>query len=97
MAQFGKLFVLRACPHGQVCRITAELCSAELKLEIVPSAGTSTLLTLDIQSGRFKATNPLNRTPCLVLDNGKVINDTFAICNYFIRRSGNKQLLGEGV
>lgn len=55
---------------------------------------------LDIQKGLnrqepYLKTNPAGQTPCLVLDDGSVVTEITAICEYLDEKFPGKKLMGE--
>ena len=45
----------------------------------------------------FRAINPMQRTPVLVLDDGTVLAESVAICRYFDELKPEPPLFGEGI
>jgi len=54
------------------------------------------LAKLEQKSESFRALNPLQRVPVLVLDDGTVITETMAICRYFEALHPEPNLFGRG-
>jgi glutathione S-transferase len=54
------------------------------------------LNTLEHKSPSFKALNPLQRVPVLVLDDGTIISESIAICRYFEALRPEPPLFGRG-
>jgi glutathione S-transferase len=54
------------------------------------------LAKLEQKSESFRALNPLQRVPVLVLDDGTVIAETMAICRYFEALHPEPNLFGRG-
>lgn len=55
---------------------------------------------IDIRAGDnrkapYLATNPAGQSPCLVLDNGDVVTEITAICEYLDEKFPGKKLMGE--
>ncbi|MDX2263627.1 MAG: glutathione S-transferase [Hyphomicrobiales bacterium] len=54
------------------------------------------IMKLDQRSEAFSALNPRQRVPVLVLDDGRVITESVAICRYFDALHPEPALLGRG-
>jgi glutathione S-transferase len=54
------------------------------------------MMTEDLTTGNFAALNPWHRVPVLVLDDGRTIAETVAICRYFEEISPEPPLFGSG-
>ncbi|CCB65538.1 MULTISPECIES: glutathione S-transferase family protein [unclassified Hyphomicrobium] len=54
------------------------------------------MMTEDLKSGDFAKLNPWHRVPVLVLDDGRTISETVAICRYFEEIKPEPPLLGVG-
>lgn len=54
------------------------------------------MMTEDLTSGDFAKLNPWYRVPVLVLDDGRAISETIAICRYFEEISPEPPLFGVG-
>jgi glutathione S-transferase len=54
------------------------------------------MMTEDLKSGDFAKLNPWHRVPVLVLDDGRTIAETVAICRYFEEIAPEPPLFGEG-
>jgi glutathione S-transferase len=52
--------------------------------------------TLQHKSAAFKAINPIQRVPVLVLDDGTIITESIAICHYFEELNPEPSLFGRG-
>jgi glutathione S-transferase len=52
--------------------------------------------SLQHKSAAFRAVNPLQRVPALVLDDGTVITESIAICRYFEELQPDPPLFGRG-
>jgi len=54
------------------------------------------MMTEDLKSGDFAKLNPWHRVPVLVLDDGRTIAETVAICRYFEEVAPEPPLFGVG-
>lgn len=54
------------------------------------------MMTEDLKSGDFAKLNPWHRVPVLVLDDGRTISETVAICRYFEEIKPEPPLFGVG-
>jgi glutathione S-transferase len=54
------------------------------------------MMTDDLKQGEFAALNPWHRVPVLVLDDGRTISETVAICRYFEEITPEPPLFGVG-
>lgn len=54
------------------------------------------MMTEDLKSGAFAKLNPWHRVPVLVLDDGRTIAETVAICRYFEEIAPEPPLFGIG-
>jgi glutathione S-transferase len=54
------------------------------------------MMTHDLKDGDFAMLNPWHRVPVLVLDDGRAISETVAICRYFEEVSPAPPLFGVG-
>lgn len=54
------------------------------------------MMTDDLKSGAFAKLNPWHRVPVLVLDDGRAISETVAICRYFEEVAPKPPLFGIG-
>jgi glutathione S-transferase len=54
------------------------------------------MMTDDLKSGDFAKLNPWHRVPVLVLDDGRTIAETVAICRYFEEIAPEPPLFGSG-
>lgn len=54
------------------------------------------MMTDDLKHGAFATLNPWHRVPVLVLDDGRAISETIAICRYFEEISPEPPLFGVG-
>ncbi|MFT3730964.1 MAG: glutathione S-transferase [Hyphomicrobium sp.] len=54
------------------------------------------MMTVDLTSGEFAKLNPWHRVPVLVLDDGRTISETVAICRYFEEIAPEPPLFGIG-
>ena len=54
------------------------------------------MMTADLTSGEFAKLNPWHRVPVLVLDDGRAISETVAICRYFEEIAPEPALFGTG-
>lgn len=54
------------------------------------------MMTDDLKSGDFAKLNPWHRVPVLVLDDGRTISETVAICRYFEELQPEPPLFGVG-
>ncbi len=54
------------------------------------------MMTDDLKSGDFAKLNPWHRVPVLVLDDGRAISETVAICRYFEEIQPDPPLFGVG-
>jgi glutathione S-transferase len=54
------------------------------------------IMTLQHKTPEYTAINPLQRLPALVLDDGRVITESMAICRYFETLQPDPALFGKG-
>lgn len=54
------------------------------------------MMTDDLKSGAFADLNPWHRVPVLILDDGRAISETVAICRYFEEIAPAPPLFGKG-
>ncbi|HML31154.1 MAG TPA: glutathione S-transferase [Hyphomicrobium sp.] len=54
------------------------------------------MMTDDLKSGAFANLNPWHRVPVLILDDGRAISETVAICRYFEEIAPEPPLFGVG-
>ena len=54
------------------------------------------MMTEDLKTGDFAGLNPWSRVPVLILDDGRTIAETVAICRYFEEVSPEPPLFGRG-
>ncbi len=52
---------------------------------------------LEQKAESFRAVNPLQRTPVLLLDDGTALSESVAICRYFEELKPDPPLFGEGI
>jgi glutathione S-transferase len=78
----------RAAPNPRRVRIFL----AEKGIEITYEERD--LMTGELKSQAFRRLNPWQRVPVLVLDDGRSISESVAICRYFEEKSPEPQLFG---
>ena len=54
------------------------------------------LMSSELKSESFTKLNPWQRVPILILDDGRVLSETVAICRYFEEINPKPALMGEG-
>lgn len=73
-------------------RVRVFLAEKGIAVQLVPVD----LAGMEHRSDSFRAINPLQRVPALVLDDGTVITESVAICRYFEELQPQPPLFGEG-
>lgn len=79
-----KLLFNDASPYARKCAVVAREKGLEDAVEIE---------RINVYETEFRDLNPLNKIPCLILDNGIGLFDSFAICDYFDRNGTGPMLI----
>ncbi len=84
-----KLFYSDASPYARKCAVVAQEKGMGDQVEID---------RVNVYEVEFREINPLNKIPCLVLDDGTGLFDSFVICDYLDRHGSGPTLIpGSGI
>ena len=84
-----KLYDTKGAPNAR--RVRMFLAEKGIEVDIIPMD----LLKGDNLSAEFKAKNPFAKVPVLELDDGTIISESVAICNYFENTQPQPSLMGD--